>query len=60
MILNLLKKQIKKYKRYRNEFIAGLTSTYISEDLAFKVIMYSTVSAAVELKTKLVVIYMIQ
>ena len=29
-------KQIKKYKRYRNEFIADLTSTYISEDLAFK------------------------
>ena len=48
------KKQIKKYKRYRNEFIADLTSTYISEDLAFKVIMYSTVSAAVEFKTKLV------
>ena len=47
------KGQIKKYKRFGKEFTADLTGIYIHEDLAFKIIMYSTVSTSVECKTKL-------
>ena len=54
MMLKILQKnKIKKYKSYGKKFIADSTDAYIYEDLAFKIIMYSTVPKAVQFKTKL-------
>ena len=36
--------QIKRYKRYRKEFINVLTGIYTHEDLALKIIIYSRVT----------------
>ena len=47
------KEHIKKYKRYGKECIAGSTGIYIREDLAFKIIMYSTVPTSLGFKSKL-------
>ena len=46
------KQQIKEYKRYRKELIAGSPGICIREDLTFKTIVYSTLATAVEFKAK--------
>ena len=47
------KEKNKKYKRYGKEFLDGLTSIYIREDLALSIIMYCTTPGSVKFKTKL-------
>ena len=45
--------QIRRYKRYGNNFINGLTGIWIRENLALPLIMDCRTSAAVEFKSKL-------
>ena len=47
------REQIKRHNRYGKELIRGSAVKYIGEDLDFKIIMYSAVLKAVQVKDKL-------